>query len=64
MKHLFKKGEPDQPVYLLFHGTGGDEQDLIPFARHLNEKASILSFQGDVNEGGMLRFLNVSQWAY
>ena len=56
MKHIFKQGEPDHPVYVLFHGTGGDEHDLVPLASHVDPKASILSFQGDVNEGGMLRF--------
>ena len=56
MKHLYFEGKPDHPVYLLFHGTGGDENDLIPLAKHLDPEASILSFQGDVNEGGMLRF--------
>lgn len=56
MKHIFKEGAKDHPVYLLFHGTGGNEEDLIPIVEHLDPKASILSFQGDVNEQGMLRF--------
>src|SRR5690606_34380987 len=41
---------------LLLHGTGGDENDLIPIAKHIDSTANILSLRGDVNENGTLRF--------
>lgn len=54
--HIFIKGEENQPVFLLLHGTGGNEEDLIPLARMINPKASILSPRGNVSENGMNRF--------
>jgi phospholipase/carboxylesterase len=42
---------------LLLHGTGGDENDLIPITRMLQiPNASILSPRGKVLENGMPRF--------
>ncbi len=41
---------------LLLHGTGGDENDLIPMARMLSADASLLSIRGKVLENGMPRF--------
>jgi phospholipase/carboxylesterase len=42
---------------LLLHGTGGDENDLIPIAKMLEiTNASILSVRGKVLENGMPRF--------
>ena len=35
---------------LLLHGTGGDENDLIPMARMLSADASLLSIRGKVLE--------------
>jgi predicted esterase len=44
------------PVLLLLHGTGGDEQDLIPIGQELSPGAAILSPRGKVLERGMPRF--------
>jgi predicted esterase len=41
---------------LLLHGTGGNEQDLIPLGQELYPHAAILSPRGKVLEGGMPRF--------
>src|ERR687889_1819867 len=46
----------DQITLLLLHGTGGNEQDLIPLGRELYPKAAILSPRGKVLESGMPRF--------
>ena len=46
----------DQITLLLLHGTGGNEQDLIPLCRELYPRAAILSPRGKVLESGMPRF--------
>lgn len=56
MKHLFIEKDKQKPVFLLLHGTGGTERDLIPIAEHIDPDASILSVRGNVNENGMSRF--------
>lgn len=47
---------PDAPLLLLLHGTGGDEHDLIRLARGIAPSAALLSPRGDVSERGALRF--------
>jgi phospholipase/carboxylesterase len=40
-------------TFLLLHGTGGNEQDLIPLAYKLDKSAAILSPRGKVLENGI-----------
>ena len=40
-------------TFLLLHGTGGNEQDLIPLAYELDKGAAILSPRGKVLENGI-----------
>jgi phospholipase/carboxylesterase len=48
--------EPGAPTLLLLHGTGGDENDLLPLGRMLDGRAALLSPRGKVLENGMPRF--------
>jgi phospholipase/carboxylesterase len=55
--HRFEQGEdPTRPVLLVLHGTGGNENDLIPVARIIDRRAPVLSLRGKVLEQGMPRF--------
>ncbi|AXF57287.1 alpha/beta hydrolase [Salicibibacter kimchii] len=57
MKHIFQEGTNKKaPVLLLLHGTGGDENDLLPLAQMIAPESSVLSVRGNVSEGGMPRF--------
>jgi phospholipase/carboxylesterase/glyoxalase family protein len=42
------------PTLLLLHGTGGDENDLLPLGHQLDSKAGLLSPRGKVLERGMV----------
>src|SRR5690554_3896826 len=55
MIHLFKEGKSHQ-VFILFHGTGGDENSLLGLAQMLDKNAHVLALRGSVNEHGMNRF--------
>ena len=55
--HVFREpSRPDAPVLLLLHGTGGDENDLLPLAEMIDPGAGVLSPRGKVLENGMPRF--------
>lgn len=57
MKHIFKAGtDLNRPTILLLHGTGGDENDLLPLAERVDNQASVLSVRGNVLENGMARY--------
>ncbi len=47
---------PGAPLLFLFHGTGGDENNLIGLGQQLLPGAHLVSPRGDVTENGALRF--------
>jgi phospholipase/carboxylesterase len=55
--HNYEPGtDPTRPPLLLLHGTGGDENDLVPFGERLAPGAALLSPRGKVSERGAARF--------
>jgi predicted esterase len=56
--HVFRPAEKaSSPTLLLLHGTGGDEQDLLPLGSELWPGAALLGVRGKVLEHGMPRFV-------
>ncbi|TVP40899.1 alpha/beta hydrolase [Candidatus Nitrosocosmicus arcticus] len=51
-----KDNQSDTLTLLLLHGTGGNEDDLIPVGQMISPSASLLSPRGKVLENGMPRF--------
>jgi len=49
-------GGPHPVTLLLLHGTGGDENDLVPLGKELLPGAALLGVRGKVLENGMPRF--------
>ena len=44
------------PLFLVFHGTGGDENQFFDLAGQLLPGARVVAPRGDVSEGGALRY--------
>lgn len=55
MNYIYLNGTQNH-TFVLLHGTGADEYDLLSVAKELDEHAHILSFRGRVVENGMNRF--------
>jgi len=59
--HRFIPGQDaGRPPLLLLHGTGGDENDLIPLANRIAPGSTLLSPRGKLNEQGLTRFFRRS----
>ena len=54
--HRLKPGAQGKPVFFVFHGTGGDENQFYEFGANLKPDATIVSPRGDVSEYGAARF--------
>ncbi|MDZ5699133.1 alpha/beta hydrolase [Chelativorans sp. M5D2P16] len=53
--HVVSAG-PGRPLLFLFHGTGGDERQLLSLGQGVLPQAGIVAPRGDVSEGGAARF--------
>ena len=55
--HLERAANPDEKRVLIhFHGTGGNEKDLLPLAKQLLSGVNYLGIRGNISEHGMPRF--------
>lgn len=51
-----KGADAKAPVFFVFHGTGGDENQFFGLASQLLAGAHVIAPRGDVSEGGALRY--------
>ncbi|MGM8212199.1 alpha/beta hydrolase [Virgibacillus sp. W0430] len=56
MKYIYNENKKGAPVFILLHGTGGSETDLVSLAELLNPEYNVLGIRGNVQENGMNRF--------
>lgn len=56
MKYIYQEKKKGAPVFILLHGTGGTESDLISLAELLNPEYNVFGIRGNVQENGMNRF--------
>ena len=57
--YQFREGQgasPTAPLFFVFHGTGGDENQFFDLAGQLLPGAQVIAPRGDVSEGGALRY--------
>lgn len=56
MKHFFHKSGESQDTFILLHGSGGRETDLLHVAGKVDSSHSILGVRGSVIENGKFRY--------
>lgn len=56
MHYIKQNLKADQPTFVLFHGTGGDEESLLPIASYIQPDYGLISLRGEVDENGAKRF--------
>ncbi len=56
IRHAYVSGDPDKVPFLLLHGTGGDEKDMLELGEFLGSDNPMLSIRGRVNENGLNRY--------
>ena len=56
MEYIYKENQKGAPVFVLLHGTGGTENDLLPLAQVMEPSYNVLSIRGEVKENGMNRY--------
>ncbi|WP_265517652.1 alpha/beta hydrolase [Nitratireductor luteus] len=55
-EHILEPAGPGKPLLFLFHGTGGDQRQLLDLAEDVMPGAGIVSPRGDISEHGAARF--------
>lgn len=55
MKHIYKDHKSPY-TFLLLHGTGGDEHDLLGLAQYIEPNYNVLSVRGEIQENGLNRY--------
>lgn len=55
-EYIFNEGKAGEPVLILLHGTGADENNLLPVAEAIAPEATVFSIRGNVSENGMNRY--------
>ena len=55
MKHIYKDHKSPY-TFLLLHGTGGDENDLLGLAQYIEPNYNVLSVRGEIQENGLNRY--------
>ncbi|MBB1251446.1 VOC family protein [Rhizobium sp. G21] len=53
---FFVPEEPGRETFVLLHGSGGSEGDLMPSAHRISERATLLGVRGRSTEEGSLRW--------
>lgn len=56
LEYIYKHHSKDSYTFLLLHGTGGDENDLLGLPKYFIDNINVLSVRGNVSENGMPRF--------
>lgn len=57
MRYVYNQAkETTDPTFLLLHGTGGRETELLPVAQRADVNNGILAVRGNVNENGYSRY--------
>lgn len=56
MKYIYNETQIGAPIFIVLHGTGGTETDLVSLAELLNPAYNVLGIRGKVQENGMNRF--------
>ncbi|WP_323703471.1 hypothetical protein [Mammaliicoccus sp. Dog046] len=56
MHYFFQENPNSHSLIVLFHGTGGNQYQLLPFSGELFPDANVLSLQGNVGDGKDRRF--------
>lgn len=55
-EYIYNQGKKDHPTFILLHGTGGDEKNLLPVAEIIDSEATVVSIRGNVSQNGMNRY--------
>ena len=55
MKHSYHQKKKEN-TFIMLHGTGGNEDDLLNLVEFIDPQASALGILGDVRENGMSRY--------